>query len=112
VGAAKSVFWLFVARTIDGIFGANTSAAQAYVADVTPSEKRSRALGCLGAAFDLGFICAEMRVSKGLTQRQLAQAIGCSQGRISKLESGRDEDLRLQDLIDYTLATDETFWLM
>jgi hypothetical protein len=25
------------------------------------------------------------RVSKGLTQRQLAQAIGCSQGRISKL---------------------------
>ena len=45
-----------------------------------------------------------MRVSKGLTQRQLAQAIGSSQGRISKLESGRDEDLRLQDLIDYTLA--------
>jgi DHA1 family tetracycline resistance protein-like MFS transporter len=60
MGAAKSVFWLFVARTIDGIFGANTSAAQAYVADVTPSEKRSRALGWLGAAFGLGFICGPL----------------------------------------------------
>jgi len=52
-----------------------------------------------------------MRVSKGLTQRQLAQAIGCSQGRISKLESGRDEDLRLQDLIDYALAIEGSVWL-
>jgi len=60
MGAAKSIFWLFVARTIDGIFGANTSAAQAYVADVTPSEKRSRALGWLGAAFGLGFICGPL----------------------------------------------------
>jgi len=60
MGAAKSIFWLFVARTIDGIFGANTSAAQAYVADVTSSEKRSRALGWLGAAFGLGFICGPL----------------------------------------------------
>src|SRR5215472_17052761 len=60
MGSAKSVFWLFVARSIDGIFGANTSAAQAYVADVTPPEKRSRALGWLGAAFGLGFICGPL----------------------------------------------------
>ena len=60
MGAAKSVFWLFVARSIDGIFGANTSAAQAYVADVTSPEKRSRALGWLGAAFGLGFICGPL----------------------------------------------------
>src|SRR5262249_29324773 len=50
MGAAKSIFWLFVARTIGGIFRADTSAAPAYVADVTPSEKCSRALGWLGAA--------------------------------------------------------------
>ncbi|MBV8414005.1 MAG: MFS transporter, partial [Verrucomicrobia bacterium] len=60
MGAAKSVFWLFVARSIDGIFGANTSAAQAYVADVTSPEKRSRALGWLGAAFGMGFICGPL----------------------------------------------------
>lgn len=60
MGAAKTLLWLFIARTIDGIFGANVSATQAYVADVTPPEKRSRALGWLGAAFGLGFICGPL----------------------------------------------------
>ncbi|MBV8212253.1 MAG: transcriptional regulator [Verrucomicrobia bacterium] len=52
-----------------------------------------------------------LRVSKGLTQKDLAKAIGCSQGRISKLETGRDEDLRLQDIIDYTRAIDGGVWI-
>jgi MFS transporter, DHA1 family, tetracycline resistance protein len=56
MGAANSLLWLFVARIIDGIFGANVSATQAYVADVTPPEERSRAMGMLGAAFGVGFI--------------------------------------------------------
>lgn len=56
MGAADSLLWLFVARTIDGIFGANVSTTQAYVADVTPPEDRSRALGLLGATFGVGFI--------------------------------------------------------
>jgi multidrug resistance protein len=56
MGAANSLLWLFVARTIDGIFGANVSTTQAYVADVTPPQDRSRALGLLGAAFGVGFI--------------------------------------------------------
>src|ERR1700745_322985 len=60
MGAANSLLWLFVARTIDGIFGANVSTTQAYVADVTPSEDRSRALGLLGAAFGVGFICGPL----------------------------------------------------
>ena len=54
MGAANSLLWLFVARTIDGIFGANVSTTQAYVADVTPPEDRSRALGLLGATFGSG----------------------------------------------------------
>ena len=56
MGAANSLIWLFVARIIDGIFGANVSATQAYVADVTPPDDRSRAMGLLGAAFGVGFI--------------------------------------------------------
>jgi MFS transporter, DHA1 family, tetracycline resistance protein len=56
MGAANSLLWLFVARTIDGIFGANVSTTQAYVADVTPPENRSRAMGLLGATFGVGFI--------------------------------------------------------
>ncbi len=60
MGAAATLVWLFIARTIDGIFGANVSATQAYVADVTPPQDRSRALGLLGAAFGLGFICGPL----------------------------------------------------
>ena len=60
MGAATTLLWLFIARTIDGIFGANVSTTQAYVADVTPPEDRSRALGLLGAAFGLGFICGPL----------------------------------------------------
>jgi DHA1 family tetracycline resistance protein-like MFS transporter len=60
MGAATTLGWLFIARTIDGIFGANVSATQAYVADVTPPHDRSRALGLLGAAFGLGFICGPL----------------------------------------------------
>jgi MFS transporter, DHA1 family, tetracycline resistance protein len=60
MGAANSLLWLFVARIIDGIFGANVSTTQAYVADVTPPEERSRALGLLGAAFGVGFICGPL----------------------------------------------------
>jgi len=56
MGAANSLLWLFVARIIDGIFGANVSTTQAYVADVTPPEDRSRAMGMLGATFGVGFI--------------------------------------------------------
>jgi MFS transporter, DHA1 family, tetracycline resistance protein len=60
MGAANALLWLFIARIIDGIFGANVSTTQAYVADVTPPEDRSRALGLLGAAFGVGFICGPL----------------------------------------------------
>lgn len=60
LGLASSLpngLWLlFVARTIDGITGANLSTAQAYVADVTTPEKRAKGLGLLGMAFGLGFV--------------------------------------------------------
>lgn len=52
---------------------------------------------------------AKMRVAKGLTQKQMATVIGCTQGRISKLETGRDEDLTLKDLLDYARTTGTAF---
>jgi len=60
MGAASTLVWLFIARTLDGIFGANVSVTQAYVADVTQPEDRSRVLGLLGAAFGVGFICGPL----------------------------------------------------
>ena len=53
---APTLAWLFVGRVISGITAANFSTAFAYVADVTPNEKRAGAYGMLGAAFGLGFV--------------------------------------------------------
>jgi DHA1 family tetracycline resistance protein-like MFS transporter len=53
---APTLFWLFTARVIDGISGGNISTAQAYIADVTPPEQRSKGMGLIGAAFGLGFV--------------------------------------------------------
>ncbi len=56
MGLARSLWVLFAARIIDGVTGGNISTAQAYIADVTSPQQRSRAMGIIGAAFGLGFI--------------------------------------------------------
>jgi multidrug resistance protein len=55
MGMAQSLTLLFVARILAGITGGNISIPQAYIADVTAPEKRSHAMGMIGAAFGLGF---------------------------------------------------------
>lgn len=49
---------LFIGRVISGITSASFSASNAYVADVTPPEKRAQAYGFLGIAFGVGFVIA------------------------------------------------------
>jgi DHA1 family tetracycline resistance protein-like MFS transporter len=49
---------LFIGRIISGITAASFSTANAYVADVTPPEKRAQSFGMLGMAFGIGFIIA------------------------------------------------------
>ena len=56
LGMAPTLVWLFIARIIDGVSGGNISTAQAYIADVTSPEERSKGMGLIGAAFGLGFI--------------------------------------------------------
>jgi len=53
---APSWKWLFVGRIIAGITGANITAANAYIADVSPPEERARNFGLIGACFGVGFI--------------------------------------------------------
>jgi DHA1 family tetracycline resistance protein-like MFS transporter len=53
---APTLSWLFVGRVISGITAASIPAAFAYIADVTPAEKRAGAFGMVGAAFGLGFV--------------------------------------------------------
>ena len=53
---APSLIWLFVGRVISGITSASVSTAFAYIADITPPERRAAVFGKVGAAFGAGFI--------------------------------------------------------
>ena len=54
---APTLGWLFVGRMISGVTSASIATAFAYIADVTPPEKRARSRSvCMGAAFGIGFI--------------------------------------------------------
>lgn len=56
IGIADSAWMLFLGRIIDGASGGNIATAQACVADVTAPERRSKAMGMIGAAFGVGFV--------------------------------------------------------
>ena len=47
---------LLISRVVAGIGGSSIGVAQAYIADVTTPEKRSKGMGMIGAAFGLGFV--------------------------------------------------------
>src|SRR5437588_2365169 len=53
---APTLSWLFLGRIISGITTSSIPTAMAYIADVTPKEKRAGAFGMIGVAFGIGFI--------------------------------------------------------
>ena len=53
---ATSLPVLFISRIFAGIAGATLSTAQAYIADTTTAENRTKGMGMIGAAFGMGFI--------------------------------------------------------
>lgn len=58
-GVADKTLALWVllgSRVFAGICGANITVAQAYIADITPPEGRSKGMGLIGMAFGLGFV--------------------------------------------------------
>jgi DHA1 family tetracycline resistance protein-like MFS transporter len=56
MGIAPGLTWLFVGRLISGIAGASYTPAYAYIADITPPERRAQSFGFVSAAFGLGFV--------------------------------------------------------
>jgi MFS transporter, DHA1 family, tetracycline resistance protein len=56
IAFAGALWQLIAARLVAGAMAGNIAAAQAYIADVTPPEKRAQGMGLIGAAFGLGFI--------------------------------------------------------
>lgn len=56
IAYAPNLTWFVVGRIIAGITGANFAAGTAYIADISPPEKRAANFGLIGAAFGIGFI--------------------------------------------------------
>lgn len=55
-GLAPTIVWLFIGRILSGMAGATYPTVNAYIADVSPPEKRAANFGLTGAAFGVGFI--------------------------------------------------------
>jgi MFS transporter, DHA1 family, tetracycline resistance protein len=56
LGFAPTLGWLFLGRAIAGMAGASFTPAYAYVADITPPERRAQNFGIVSGAFGVGFI--------------------------------------------------------
>jgi multidrug resistance protein len=56
MAVAPTLAWLFVGRVLSGVFAAGYATASAYIADVTPPDKRAAAFGIVGAAWGFGFV--------------------------------------------------------
>ena len=93
LGLSRDFTVMLLARMLDGASGGNILVAQAYVADVSPPERRTRNLGMIGAAFGVGFV--------------LGPLLG---GLIVSLPVGPDWQLRLPFLVAAGFST--IAWLL
>ena len=53
---APALPWLLLGRIVSGLTASSIPTAMAYMADVTPPEKRAASFGMLNAAFGVGFV--------------------------------------------------------
>lgn len=88
LGLSRDFRIMLLARMLDGASGGNILVAQAYVADVTKPENRSKSLGLIGAAFGLGFAFGPL--------------LG---GLLASAPVGRDWQLRLPFLVAAGFST-------
>jgi len=56
MASAPNLWLLFVGRAIGGMTGASAASVAAYIADVSPPEKRAQSYGTMGMIFGGGFI--------------------------------------------------------
>ena len=82
------------------------------IADLIKGEGVSHEVGkqVTALANETGIVrqLVQLRVRAGLTQAELAERIGCTQSRVSKMESSPDSDLTLGNLCDYMKATESS----
>jgi transcriptional regulator with XRE-family HTH domain len=52
------------------------------------------------------------RVSRGLTQEQVAKRMGCDPSKVSRMESGNDDGLKWPDIVSYIQAVNVTMSIL
>lgn len=57
---APTIAWVFVARIVGGILAASITVTSAYIADITPEERRAQNFGLIGVAFGIGFVAGPL----------------------------------------------------
>ncbi len=60
LAVAPTIGWVVVARIVGGAMGASIATATAYIADITPPEKRAQNFGLIGVAFGIGYIAGPL----------------------------------------------------
>ena len=70
-----------------------------------PADQKKRQVEYLHAR-RLSRTMTVMRAQIGMSQMQVAEKLGWSQGRVSKLEAKADRDISVGDLLDYAKALD------
>ena len=78
------------------------------VRDISADEELAKKLEKLIESKRVVKTLISLRIREGKTQKQVAEHMGCSQSRISKLESGEDKHIRLGDILKYLEAIDMT----
>jgi len=56
MGFAPTLGWLFLGRVLAGFAGASFTTAYAFVADVSPPDRRAQSFGLVSASFGVGFV--------------------------------------------------------
>lgn len=79
LASAGSLWVVYLARIIDGLTAGNLVLAQAYIADVTEPQHRTRAFGLIGISFGIGFLLGPA-ISGALAGYGLAVPILASAG--------------------------------
>ena len=77
-GFANSLFLLFLSRVVQGAGGGTVGVIQAYVADATEPENRTRSLGWLSAATNLGVALGPVLGSFAVTLGEHSVRAGAS----------------------------------
>ncbi len=70
--------------------------------DVERLEQRSRIVTAL----------VQMRVAKGISQKDVALAMGCDPSKVSRIESGYDDGLTVRDIAKYLSALKATMHIL